>query len=179
MRKTEWHFWTLGEYREEEKWLNKKAEEGWALVSAFAVRYEFETCQPGEYTYKIMYTDNMPGTEGRKNFETFLNENGIEEVGRYHRWAYYRKKNDGTPFELFNSTAEELAHANKIKNLANIIVVMMTALTVLELVAFMHSPLTLWPALLIVGMCAVFVYNVYRKCAKLVKELEAEVRLFE
>ena len=29
MRKVEWHFWTLGQYREEERWLNKKAEEGW------------------------------------------------------------------------------------------------------------------------------------------------------
>lgn len=179
MRKVEWHFWTLGEYREEEKWLNKKAEEGWALISAFAVRYEFEPCQPGEYTYKIMYTDNMPGTEGRKDFEAFLNENGIEEVGMYHRWAYYRKKNDGTPFELFNTVSEELAHANKIKNLATVLLTIISICLAVEIMAFLHKPLYVWPMVLFVGCVFAFVLNVYKKCAKLVKELEAEQRLFE
>ena len=179
MRKVEWHFWTLGQYREEEKWLNKKAQEGLALVSAFAVRYEFEPCSPGEYTYKIMFTDHMPGTEGRKDFEEFLAENGIEEVGRYHRWAYYRKKNDGTPFELFNSTAEELRHANNIKNLASILMTVAAIVLLIELVAFLHSPLILLPALIIVATCFAFVAKVHGDCAKLVKELEQENRLFE
>ena len=28
MRKIEWHWWTIGQYREEERWLNKKDQEG-------------------------------------------------------------------------------------------------------------------------------------------------------
>ncbi|MBE6866069.1 MAG: DUF2812 domain-containing protein [Oscillospiraceae bacterium] len=179
MRKVEWHFWTLGQYRQEEQWLNKKAEEGWALISAFAVRYEFEPCTPGEYTYKIMFTDYMPGTEGRQNFESFLAENGIEEVGRYHRWAYYRKKNDGTPFELFNSTAEELKHANKIKSLASMVMTIITICLVIELICFLHNPLILLPALIIVATGFAFVAKVHSDCVKLVKELERENRLFE
>ena len=179
MRKVEWHFWTIGQYREEEQWLNEKANQGMALVSAFAVRYEFETCTPGEYTYKIMFTDHMPGTEGRKDFEEFLNENGIEEVGRFHRWAYYRKKNDGTPFELFNTTAEELAHANKIKRLASVLMAIMAVMLVLELVAFLHSPLALLPALIMVACTFAFVAKVHSDCSKLVKQLEQENRLFE
>lgn len=179
MRKVEWHFWTLGQYREEEKWLNKKAEEGWGLISAFGVRYEFEPCQPGEYTYKIMYTDHMPGTAGRNDFEEFLAENGIEEVGRYHRWAYYRKKNDGTPFELFNSTAEELAHASKIKSFSSILLTLVSICLMIEIVAFILTPLYVWPMLLIVSCGFAFVYRVHKKCANLVKELEKETRLFE
>ena len=179
MRKTEWHFWTIGQYREEEKWLNKKAQEGLALVSAFAVRYEFEPCTPGEYTYKIVFTDHMPGTEGRKDFEEFLSENGIEEVGRFHRWAYYRKKNDGTPFEMFNTTSEELAHANKIKNLASVLVTIMAITFVAELFAFLHSPLALSPVIIFVTAVLVFTSKVYKDCKLLVKQLEQESRLFE
>ena len=74
---------------EEEQWLNKKAQEGWALTDAFAVRYVFESCQPGEYVYKIIFTDGIKGSQERDDFTAFLEENGIEEVGRFHRWAYY------------------------------------------------------------------------------------------
>ena len=179
MRKVEWHFWTLGQYREEEKWLNKKAEEGMALISAFAVRYEFEPCRPGEYTYKIVFTDHMPGTEGRIAFEEFLAENGIEEVGRYHRWAYYRKKNDGTPFEMFNTISEELAHANKIKNFASVLLAIVAASLVLEVFAFLHSPLTLLPVLITMGLCFAFISKVHSDCKNLVNDLEKEIRLFE
>ncbi len=179
MRKVEWHFWTLAQYREEEKWLNEKAAQGMALVSALAVRYEFETCTPGEYTYKIIFTDNMPGTAEREAFNRFLSESGIEEVGRYHRWAYYRKKNDGTPFEMFNTTAEELAHANKIKNLATIAMAMMAIALVMELVAFLHAPFIRAPLLIFVGCIFAFISKVYRDCVKLVKQLEQENRLFE
>jgi len=179
MKKVEWHFWTLGQYRKEEQWLNEKAKQGWGLTNAFAVRYEFEPCRPGEYTYKIMYTDYMPGTTERKDFERFLYENGIEEVGRYHRWAYYRKKNDGTPFELFNSVSEELSHANKIKSLANILLTIISVVLAVEFMAFLHAPLTLLPVLIIVGCTFAFVAKVHSECSQLVKELETKANLFE
>ena len=179
MKKVEWHWWTIGQYREEEKWLNKKAQEGQALVCAFAVRYEFESCTPGEYTYKIVFTDHMPGTEGRVAFEEFLAESGIEEVGRYHRWAYYRKKNDGTPFEMFNTTREELAHANKVKNFAAVLLAVMLVTLVMEIFAFIHQPIALSGVLIFVAVMSGFVFKVYKDCAKLVKELEQENRLFE
>lgn len=179
MRKIEWHWWTIGQYKEEEKWLNKKAQEGQALVSAFAVRYEFEPCTPGEYTYKIVFTDHMPGTDGRIAFEEFLAESGIEEVGRFHRWAYYRKKNDGTPFEMFNTTREELAHANKIKKLATVLLAVILLTLVMEVTAFIHRPKELFGVVLFVALMSGFVFKVYKDCAKLVKELERENRLFE
>ena len=80
MRKTEWHFWTIDQYNEEEQWLNKKAQEGWALTDAFAVRYVFESCQPGEYVYKIIFTDGIKGSQERYDFTAFLEENGMGNV---------------------------------------------------------------------------------------------------
>lgn len=178
MRKTEWHLWTLDQYNEEEQWLNKKAEEGWALVDALAVRYVFESCEPGEYVYKILFTDGIRGTEERDNFISFMNENGIEEVGRYHRWGYYRKKNDGTPFEMFNTKSEELAHVNKIKNLAIVLVVIMAACWIIELLAILNSSF-MFPAFAIVTAISVMVLKVYKGLANKAKELEKDINLYE
>lgn len=178
MRKTEWHFWTLDQYNEEEQWLNKKAEEGWALVSAFAVRYEFEKCEPGEYVYKILFTDGVNGTPERDNFIEFLNENNIEEVGRYHRWGYYRKKNDGTPFEMFNTKSEELAHVNKIKNLAVTLVVIMAVCWVMELFAMLNAPV-MTPRFIMVTAVSFMIIKVYKGLVKKAKELEKDINIFE
>ena len=178
MRKTEWHFWTLDQYNEEEQWLNKKAEEGWALVDAFAVRYVFESCEPGEYVYKILFTDGIRGTEERDNFISFMNENGIEEVGRYHRWGYYRKKNDGTPFEMFNTKSEELAHVNKIKNLASALVAVMAMCLFIEIMAVLHNRFML-PALIMVAAVSIMIFKVYKGLDNKAKELEKDINLYE
>ncbi len=178
MRKTEWHFWTLDQYNEEEQWLNKKAEEGWALVDALAVRYVFESCEPDEYVYKILFTDGVKGTAERDNFISFMNENGIEEVGRYHRWGYYRKNNDGTAFEMFNTKSEELAHVNKIKNLAATLVAIMAACWVMELFAMLNSHIMI-PRFIMVTAVSLMIIKAYRGLAKKAKELEKDINLFE
>ena len=177
MRKTEWHFWTLDQYNEEEQWLNKKAEEGWALVDAFAVRYVFESCEPGEYVYKILFTDGFRGTEERDNFISFMNENGIEEVGRYHRWGYYRKKNDGTAFEMFNTRKEELEHLKKIKKLSDALIFVMAAVWLLELCAMLHAPSMLQA--LVVTAVSIMVVRINIRLRRKAKKLENEINIFE
>ena len=178
MRTTEWHFWTIDKFKEEEKWLNDKASQGQALVYASGIKYVFEDCEKDEYQYKIMFTDNLKNEQPRQDFETFLHESGIETVGSYWRWGYYRKKNDGTPFEMFNSKSEELAHINKIKNLALVLVAVMTLVFISQLITAMANPFIL-PAVVMVTCALVFVAKVYKGIAKLAKETEAEIALFE
>ena len=178
MNKTEWHFWTIDQYNEEEQWLNKKAQEGWALTDAFAVRYVFRPCQPGEYVYKIIFTDGIKGSQERDDFTAFLEENGIEEVGRFHRWAYYRKKNDGTPFEIYNSKGEELAHLNKVRNLAKTLLVIIAICWVMELGAILHNPY-MAGAFTMVTAVACMVIKVYKGLTRKAKALEKEISLFE
>ena len=178
MRKTEWHFWTIDKFKEEEKWLNDKASQGQALVYASGIKYVFEDCEKDEYQYKIMFTDNLKNEQPRQDFENFLNESGIETVGSYWRWGYYRKKNDGTPFEMFNSKSEELAHINKIKNLALILIAVMALVFVSQLVSVLANPFLL--PVLVFPVCAlIFILKVYTGIAKLAKETEAEIALFE
>ena len=178
MRKTEWHFWTIDKYKEEEKWLNEKAAEGWGLVYASGIKYVFEECEKGEYQYKIMFTDNLKMEQPRKDFESFLEESGIDAVGNYLRWGYYRKKNDGTPFEMFNSKSEELVHLNKIRSLAKTLLVIMAICWVAELGAILHSPYAV-VAFTMVTTVACMVIKVYKGLTRKAKALEKEISLFE
>lgn len=178
MRKVAWRFWTLDQFKQEEQWLNEMANEGWALIDTFAARYVFESCEPGEYTYKIMFTNSMPRNEKRIDFENFLAENGIETVGKYLEWRYYRKKNDGTPFQLFNSTAEELNHALKIKNFASFLIAVLTVCLFVELMCVIINPY-MFPRLIFIACVFLFIFKVYRGTVKIVKELENQVNLFE
>ena len=178
MRKVEYHFWTIDKFREEEKWLNEKAQQGWALVDAFAVRYVFVPCEPGEYTYKIMYTEEMPSAEARKEFEAFMAESGIETVGKYHRWGYYRKKNDGIPFELFNTQQEELNHVNRIKRLATLILALMILNMFTQTMAFINNH-AMFPVFVIMLCMLIFVGKIYLSLSRTAKELEKDIGLFE
>ena len=178
MRKTEWHFWTIDKYKEEEKWLNEKAAEGWGLVYASGIKYVFEECEKGEYQYKIMFTDNLKMEQPRKDFESFLEESGIDAVGNYLRWGYYRKKNDGTPFEMFNSKSEELAHINKIKNFARILLAVIFIVVVSEIFSTLAEP-SLLPVLIFNSCVFACVLKVYKGIAKLAKETEQDIVLFE
>ena len=178
MRTTEWHFWTIDKFKEEEKWLNDKASQGQALVYASGIKYVFEDSEKDEYQYKIMFTDNLSIEQSRKDFESFLEENGIEAVGKFHRWAYYRKKNDGTPFEMFNSKSEELAHINKIKNFALVLLACITVVVVSEIIAILSDPFML-PVLIFNCCVFAFVFRVNKGLAKLAKETEQEIALFE
>lgn len=39
----------------QEKWLNRMSQQGYHLINTSRAIYEFETCTPGEYQYKIDY----------------------------------------------------------------------------------------------------------------------------
>ncbi len=175
------HFWTIDKYKQEEQWLNDLAAQGKALIKQdFGVRYRFEPCEKGEWQYKILFTDNLPNTVEAQDFESFLAENGIEQVGRFHRWAYFRKKNDGTPFELYNTKKDEYNEMSKVLNMATVLRtlmifdwVLMFALGVFE--GFVGH----LPVILLVTVVTVFIYNVHKNLKGQVELLKRDADLFE
>lgn len=38
----------------QEKWLNRMSQQGYHLINTSRAIYEFETCTPGEYQYKMI-----------------------------------------------------------------------------------------------------------------------------
>lgn len=106
-------FWAW-EFEKEEQWLNEMAAKGLALVGVGYCRYDFEPCEPGEYTFKLEMLDNPPSHPESQTYIRFIEETGAEQIGSMLRWVYFRKKADGQPFDLFSDNESRVKHLNRI-----------------------------------------------------------------
>lgn len=67
-RKTEFKFFTIPQYRKEEKYLCSMHEKGWKLIkNTFPGFYHFEKCEPARVTYRLDYNQ-----EGIRNKEEYV-----------------------------------------------------------------------------------------------------------
>ena len=91
------------DYEKEIKWLNEMSAQGWHLVNPGLISFEFEKDEPNKYQYEIEYLDN-----NKEDYFEFLQETGIEIIKVVNNWAYYKKLNDGNPFEIFNDAESKI-----------------------------------------------------------------------
>ena len=113
-------FWAW-DFDKEEAWLNEMAARGLAMVSYGFCRYEFEPCQPGEYSIRIQLLDELPAHPESGAYLKFLEETGAEQVGSWLRWVYLRKKTSDGPFELFSDNKSKVRHLTGIITLISVI----------------------------------------------------------
>ena len=59
----------------QEKWLNRMSQQGYHLINTSRAIYEFETCTPGEYQYKIDYIGHK-SRESSDKYVEFLQSLG-------------------------------------------------------------------------------------------------------
>lgn len=102
-------FWAW-EFDKEEQWLCDMAAQGKALVSARYITYEFEDCQPGEYTIRLEMLENAPDSPEGQQYIEFVKSTGAEYVGKVMKWVYFRKKTADGPFELHGDNATRIKH---------------------------------------------------------------------
>ena len=126
-----------GLLKSQEKWLNKMSAKGFRLVRTGKLLYEFESCSPDEFQYRVEFI----GQKSRANAEDyrcFLEDMGYKvfykninlnySIGkvRLRPWAekggriatnsttYNRelliieKENDGKPFEIYTSLKDRM-----------------------------------------------------------------------
>jgi len=109
----------IHQHEKEEAWLNSMAAKGLGLISFRGIfTYEFEECERGEYTYKIELLESMPNSPESRKYIKFMEEMGVEMIGSYFRWVYFRKKVSDGPFELFSDLDSKITHYRRIRNLA-------------------------------------------------------------
>ena len=113
-------FW-MWDYEKEEKWLNDMSHQGWQLQRYTPFVYHFQQGEPDAYQYCLEFMAPQGGSKGMEDYLQFLAESGIECVGRYFSWGYFRRENDGTPFELFSDTASRVAHLDRMLTLIAVI----------------------------------------------------------
>jgi|WetSurMetagenome_2_1015567.scaffolds.fasta_scaffold425279_1 hypothetical protein len=121
MKKTIRKVFFVWEYDKEEKWLNEMSSIGWQLVKASVLTYTFETGSAGEYTYRLELLDKNLKSLESTSYLNFLQETGIEMVGKCRNWIYLRCKTTEGGFEPNNKTLYDLSHLLKIQDFLNTI----------------------------------------------------------
>lgn len=112
----------------ETAWLNEMAKKGYAMTGFFAGFYQFEACEPGEYTYQIDFGNKMFSVSN--DYREFMEENNIEIVCLWGYWIILRKRTADGEFVLYTDVDSNIEHYTKILK-------MFKAVTILELFCFM------------------------------------------
>ena len=107
-------FW-VWEFEKEEQWLNTMAQSGWVLDKLGLCKYEFVSCEAGEYTVRLEMRDHD------QEYIDFMAETGAEYVGRMAKWIYFRKKAADGPFDIFSDIDSRIAHLDKIGKMLGIV----------------------------------------------------------
>lgn len=115
MRTTKINLFFVNQHEKEEEWLNSMAANGKAMVCyKFPFFYEFEDCEPNQYTYRIELLDDQPNCSKSREYIEFLEDTGVEMMGSYMRWVYFRKKTKDGPFDLFSDLESKIKHYQRI-----------------------------------------------------------------
>ncbi|WP_298196963.1 DUF2812 domain-containing protein [Desulfosporosinus sp.] len=108
-------------FEKEEKWLNDMTAKGLNFVDYSFARYLFEEGTHGEYIYKIELLDQLPSHPESKAYIKLMEETGVECVGTYSRWFYFRKKSKEGPFDFNTDYNSCNKHDKKAASLVGIL----------------------------------------------------------
>lgn len=144
MRRAVFRLFCSWDFDKEEKWLNKMAAKGLALVAVGFPKYIFEESQPGEYKIRLELLDHLPSHPESTQYIRFLEETGAEYLCSVLRWAYFRKKtgNDGE-FTLFSDNNSRIKHLNRLLLLLGVVGLAALAQGVINIVQYLLTGIAL------------------------------------
>ena len=119
MKKTIFRLYYVWQWEKEEQWLNDMSKKGWQLVHATIGKFNFESGEPSEYTYRLELLDSNIKSLESTSYLNFLQETGIEMVGKCKNWIYLRCKTAEGGFEPNNKTLYDLTHLLKLQEFTN------------------------------------------------------------
>lgn len=130
------------DFDKEEKWLNEMAAKGLCLVSTGFCKYEFEDCIPGEYRICLQLLEKSPRNPEMQKYIEFLEDTGVEHVGSFTRWVYFRKKASEGDFTLFSDNTSRVKYLSSILSFIALIVGLNLYIGLYNIfvVFFLHSP---------------------------------------
>lgn len=134
-----------GLLKTQEKWLNKMSAKGFRLVRTGKLLYEFESCSPNEFQYRVEFIGQRSHANA-EDYRCFLEDMGYKvfykninlnySIGKVNvrPWAekggriatnsttYNRelliieKENDGKPFEIYTSLSDKIWYYCQLRN---------------------------------------------------------------
>ena len=111
-------FW---DYEKEERWLNQMASKGLNFIDFTFCRYLFEQGTPGEYIYRIELLPQMASHPESQAYIEFMESVGVEYMGKWVRWVFFRKKASDGPFEIFSDYESKIGHYKRISTLFGVV----------------------------------------------------------
>lgn len=101
--KTELRYFTVPAWREEEAYLRRRHQEGWALERVSGLgRYHFRRCEPQDVVYQLDF--NPESETNREEYVQLFRDCGWEYLQNYVGYSYFRKpaaEMDGAEEEIF------------------------------------------------------------------------------
>ena len=171
-------FWAW-EFEKEEQWLNEMAAKGLALVGVGYCRYDFEPCEPGEYTFKLEMLDNAPSHPESQTYIRFIEETGAEQIGSMLRWVYFRKKSADHPFDLFSDNESRIKHLKRILSLLGLLGGLNLWCVIYNLWCVFYWDSVVNLLCIINLLVAVLIFFGYRKLNRQKKRLQEEQRIYQ
>lgn len=133
MKHTIYKFFSIGAYEKEEKWLNGMAAKGMMLTDVNGCRYVFEQDTPGKYIYRLELLEYVPSNAESIAYIKFLEDAGVEFVGAFLRWAYFRRQSHEGTFELYSDIESKIKHFKRITLIANVFSTVFICLSIISL----------------------------------------------
>lgn len=88
------------------------AEQGWHLKKFWPFVFLFENGISDQYIYR-----NEMVLKRKKDYFDFLDTMNIEHVNSFGVWAYFRKRKEEGPFEIFSGKSEKIKYLSRINTL--------------------------------------------------------------
>lgn len=108
--KTEFRFFTIFEWKKEERYLREQHKSGWEFVSVnFIGLYHFIKCTPKDVVYQLDY--NPESVTNKKEYIQIFRDCGWEYMQNFFGYSYFRKaasEMNGAEEEIFCDDASRL-----------------------------------------------------------------------
>lgn len=102
MKKTEFRFFTIAQYQQEEEYLRDRHKQGWRFSHlTFPGFYHFESCTPEDVIYQLDYNQN--GSVQKREYLQIFSDCGWEYLIDFMGYSYFRK-----PVSQMNGKQEEI-----------------------------------------------------------------------
>ncbi len=153
----------------ETEWLNRMAEEGYAMDGFFAGFYSFSPCEKGEWQYQIDIGNGFFSVN--KEYSEFMNEMGIEVVQGWGPWVLLRRKAEDTPFELYSDVDSRIEQYKKILILFKVVTALELLAMLCEVYAGVTGVVAAWPIALFIAAVVCVFFNMVIRTKRTINEL--------
>lgn len=155
---------------EETKWLNEKADEGWALTGFFAGFYAFEKCEKGKWRYQIDFGEKFG--RATEDYRDFMAEAGIEIVQCWGYWIFLRKLASEGKFQLYTDVESSIEHYTKILTMFKVVTILEIICLFIEIMVALNGVAIGWVFACIIGALTFAVMNAAIKTKNTINELK-------